>query len=218
MESVKNQLASTVDHASGNTRERILDAAEALFVQHGFAATSLRAIATTGGVNLAATNYHFGSKMGLFAAVFHRRIKPINEERLLLLKDLKESDRPLTTRTILEAFYQPVTNAVTAGRAPAVMGRLFGEPEEITKPILEKEFSEVAMSFQAALARVLPHLEEEELRWRFHFTVGSMVHLLLFQTPLGSDSSASRFTEGMDSLINYAVAALEQGYNGNSHD
>ena len=65
------------------TREKILDAAEILFIERGFAATSLRAIASKAGVNLAATNYHFDSKNGLLAAVFHRRVAPINEQRFL---------------------------------------------------------------------------------------------------------------------------------------
>ena len=82
-------IQSLQDTTAGDTREKILDAAEALFVERGYAATSLRAIATAAGVNLAATNYHFGSKMGLFAAVFHRRIEPINQQRLVLLNELR---------------------------------------------------------------------------------------------------------------------------------
>lgn len=209
--------ASQTDPA-GDTPDRILDAAEVLFVRHGFAATSMRAIASAAEVNLAAANYHFGSKMGLYAAVFHRRIEPINRERLLLLKSLNESERPLTTRAILEAFYTPVIDAITAGETPAVMGRLFGEPAAITKPILEREFGNVARAFQGALAQVLPQLTGEELQWRFHFTVGSMAHLLLFQSPLLTESSPEKFIQGMDSLINYAVAGLEQRQYGNTHD
>ncbi|MBT5685956.1 MAG: TetR/AcrR family transcriptional regulator, partial [Gammaproteobacteria bacterium] len=51
-----------------NTQTKILDAAEYLFVEQGYAATSLRAIASAAGVNLAATHYYFGSKKGLFGS------------------------------------------------------------------------------------------------------------------------------------------------------
>ena len=196
--------------SAGDTREKLLDAAEPLFAEHGYAATSMRAIAQSAGVNLGAANYHFGSKMGLFAAVFHRRIQPINEHRLSLLKGLIESDHPLTIRGILDAFYLPVVEAVVAGQAPRIIGRLFGEPESITRPILEAEFSEVAAAFQQALARMLPDLPPDELQWRFHFTVGAMVHLILFQAPLASESTPDKFIQGMDSLINYAAAGLAQ--------
>ena len=67
------------------TKERILDAAEALFMEHGFEATSLRAITAAAGVNLAAVNYHFGSKEELFQAVLTRRLDPMNQERVALL-------------------------------------------------------------------------------------------------------------------------------------
>ena len=56
--------------SQSDTVQRILDAAEVLFAQKGFAETSLRAITSRAGVNLAAVNYHFGSKEALIQAVF----------------------------------------------------------------------------------------------------------------------------------------------------
>ena len=58
--------------SQSDTVQRILDAAEVLFAQKGFAETSLRAITSRAGVNLAAVNYHFGSKEALVQAVFER--------------------------------------------------------------------------------------------------------------------------------------------------
>ena len=57
-----------------DTRTRLLDAAERLFAERTYSETSLRAITTAAGANLAAVNYHFGSKERLFRAVFHRRV------------------------------------------------------------------------------------------------------------------------------------------------
>ena len=59
-----------------DTKERILDAAEQLFGEHGPSDTSLRAITAAAGVNLAAVNYHFGSKEKLIEAVLSRRLEP----------------------------------------------------------------------------------------------------------------------------------------------
>ena len=58
--------------AQSDTVKRILDAAEQLFAEKGFAETSLRLITSKAGVNLAAVNYHFGSKKSLIQAVFVR--------------------------------------------------------------------------------------------------------------------------------------------------
>ncbi|MBT4160619.1 MAG: TetR/AcrR family transcriptional regulator [Gammaproteobacteria bacterium] len=196
-----------------DTRDRILDAAEELFVEHGFAATSLRAIATRADVNLAATNYHFGSKMGLLGSVFHRHIFPVNEERLKRLKALERSERSLTLNEILEALFLPLIEGLPHERLPALMGRIFSEPESITKPIIEKEFAEVAARFQAAIVKVLPDLPIEILRWRFHLMIGSMIHMLKFQSPIGSEYSRDMFTKGIEELINYSVAGLSRGQN-----
>jgi len=70
-----------------SAKQRILDSAEQLFAERGFSWTSLRAITSAGGVNLAAANYHFRSKEALFHAVLARRLNPLNRERLELLGD-----------------------------------------------------------------------------------------------------------------------------------
>src|SRR2546426_8998176 len=64
------------------TRTRILDAAEELFMQHGIEGASMRMLTAKAGVNLAAVNYHFGSKHALIEAVFRRRLDPMNVARI----------------------------------------------------------------------------------------------------------------------------------------
>ena len=202
-----------------NTQTKILDAAEYLFVEQGYAATSLRAIASAAGVNLAATHYYFGSKKGLFGSVFHRCVQPINEDRLLLLRALGESDRPLTTRSVLESFFAPLVEAVYKNRlVPALIGRIYAEPESLTKPIVEQEFGEIAAHYQLALSEVLPDVTTEELHWRFHFMIGSMIHLLQFHAPLGTESTYSTFISGIGRMIDYAEAGLTQPNERQRHD
>src|SRR2546426_2395230 len=76
------------------TKERILDAAETLFMEHGFEATSVRLITAAAGANLAAANYHFGSKEELFRAVLTRRLDPMNQERVELLGRFEHDAAP----------------------------------------------------------------------------------------------------------------------------
>ena len=210
---------NTADTAPTDTQVKILDAAECLFVEHGYAATSLRAIASAAGVNLAATHYYFGSKKGLFASVFHRCVQPINEERLSLLKKLTESERPLTARSVLESFFTPLVEAVyKSHRVPALIGRIYAEPASLTKPILEQEFGKIAARYQLALSEVLPDVPAEELSWRFHFMIGSMIHLLQFNAPLGTESTYSTFISGIDRMLDYAEAGLAQPNERQRHD
>ena len=203
-----SSASSDQENTGQDTRERILDAAEALIIERGFAATSLRAIADRAKVNLAATNYHFGSKTGLLAAVFHRIVEPINAERLRRISTLERSVRSLTINEILAALCMPLVEASGNNNLLQVMGRIYSEPESVTKPIIENEFTETAHRFMAALARELPDVEFETLRWRFHFMIGSVIHLMRVQAPIGQQPSAERLQQGVQQLIEYSAAGL----------
>lgn len=61
-----------------STKQRILEAAEDLFARHGFTGTSLRQVTSAAKVNLAAVNYHFGSKDHLIEEVLRRRLDELN--------------------------------------------------------------------------------------------------------------------------------------------
>ncbi|MGH8704715.1 MAG: TetR/AcrR family transcriptional regulator, partial [Burkholderiales bacterium] len=88
------------------TQVRILEAAEELFMQHGFEGTSMRLLTAKAGVNLAAVNYHFGSKDALIEAVFRRRLDPMNAARVAELERLEKeaAGGPLAPEQIIRAF------------------------------------------------------------------------------------------------------------------
>src|SRR5260221_13122997 len=86
-----------------DTKQRILDSAERLFAEYGFAGVSLRAIIADAKVNLAAIHYHYRSKEALFDAVILRRLEPINRERLALLDSYEKP----TLDKVLEDFLAP---------------------------------------------------------------------------------------------------------------
>src|SRR5262245_9055913 len=73
--------------ARPDTKAVILAAAEKLFAERGFADVSMRDITSAAEVNLAAVNYHFGSKDELLVALFVDRVTPLNRERATLLRD-----------------------------------------------------------------------------------------------------------------------------------
>lgn len=168
-----------------DTRERILDVAERLFAENGFAATSLRTITTEADANLAAVNYHFGSKNDLVREVLARRIDPLNRERLDLLGRFESESSPSgpSLERIVEAFVGP---AIRMSQDPARGGkcfmRLFGhamnQPDSELRDFLLDRLREAAMRFHDALCRALPELDAREVFWRMLFTVGSMAHAM----------------------------------------
>jgi AcrR family transcriptional regulator len=191
------------------TQTKILDAAESLFTEAGFAATSLRAIASLAGVNLAAAHYHFGSKEGLLEATFHRRIAPVNASRLELLKALEARGQRASVRDIVIAFLQPLSDIDADSGFPRLIGRVYGEPKSVSLPLFEREFSEVAMRFLSALSTALPDVERRTLHWRFHFFIGSMIQFLSFEEPPIPLNTSFAVGEGFDHLIDFAVNGLD---------
>lgn len=166
-----------------STKDRILDSAEILFAQNGIAATSLRALTDHAGVNLASVNYHFQSKDALVQSVLFRRLNPINQRRLemvrAVIKDAPDG-HPAVER-ILEALYRPAVEAAMAGLQEgnsiiALMGRIYTEPGELLASQVRAMMSQVVPTFLDALQLSLPGIPPPVLFWRFQFCVGVMTH------------------------------------------
>ncbi len=168
-----------------NTKEKILDAAEKLFVDNGFAATSVRAVIKEADVNTAAVHYHFGSKDGLIEAVFKRRLAELNRERLDRLDALESEfgDRAAPLEDVIRAFLDPVMRRHCAGGVeeiiPRLMGQVITEPALLTGGVLRDAFAEVAMRFSRAIGRAMPGLDRGEVEWRLHMVVGAMVFTVI---------------------------------------
>ena len=167
-----------------NTNERILDVAEQLFAERGPARTSLRAITATAEVNLAAVHYYFGSKAGLIKAVFERRIKPMNAERLRCLEQLHRCHGDLIPlEPLIEAFIAP---ALGLSRDPKhggehfirILGRTYTDPSGPLEAYLQELHKDVAERFRTAFQLALPQLDHDELYWRLHFLVGTLAYCM----------------------------------------
>jgi AcrR family transcriptional regulator len=167
------------------TRTRILDAAEELFMQHGFEATSMRQLTAKAGANLAAVNYHFGSKDALIEAVFRRRLDAMNAARIAEL-DRMEKDaggRPLSPRQIIGAFVgvslRMVEDAKDGGRNfIRLLGRSYSDPQKQIRSLIGQLYAPAMERFKAAFERTLPQMPRDELIWRMHFMFGTLAYTL----------------------------------------
>ena len=163
-----------------NTKERILHAAEDLFAQHGFAGTSLRQVTSRADVNIAAVNYHFGSKENLVHEVFKHRMDEMSEKRLASLAAVVERD-PADLEAILLAFIQPAL-ALTLDRHGAsfvrVLARAYAEKNDRLRNFLSENYGQVLREFAKAIARCLPDLSKEELYWRMDFVAGALTYAM----------------------------------------
>lgn len=161
---------------SGATKERILNAAEALFAQRGFDGASLRQLTSAAGVNLAAVNYHFGSKDKLVEEVFRRRLDALNAERLAALAKITMA--PGTRlEDVLEAFIRPaleLSHDDGGALFMRVLARAFAEHDDTLRQFLSENYGHVMRQFTAEFARLLPRLSKEELYWRIDLISGAL--------------------------------------------
>jgi AcrR family transcriptional regulator len=165
------------------TRTRILDAAEELFMQHGFEGTSMRLLTAKAGVNLAAVNYHFGSKHALVEAVFRRRLDPMNAARIAELDKLEaDTTRTPSPEAIIRAFITPslrlMADAKDGRNFTRLLGRTYTEPNKLVRQLIGQMYEPAMQRYKAALERALPQMPREELVWRMHFMFGTLAYTL----------------------------------------
>jgi AcrR family transcriptional regulator len=199
-----------------DTRSRILDVAEELFGELGLDRVSIRHITRKAKVNLAAIHYHFGSKEDLIAAVFERRVVPVNEARLAALGAVEKASgkRIPKLEAILEAFIRPALQAsLHPSKGGTAFSKLFGrclsEPSPEVETLLKRQFEPLVERMDAALRRALPHLSRSDIFWCMKFTYGALHHWLLTKDKFRPDWVEDVAVEVQtQKLISFAVAGF----------
>lgn len=166
------------------TRTRILDAAEALFAEHGFAPVSLRSITAKAGVNVAAIHFHFASKEALVEAVINRRLDPINLQRVSNLRNVieKRDAHSPVIEDVLAAFMQPYLGAaegLDAGRIVLLrfMARAAAEQDGGIQSLLREKFDPLWRVLVQAGKEALPEASDQAINWGFFFLLGSLYYV-----------------------------------------
>lgn len=201
-----------------DTRKAILDAAERLFADLGFDGASLRMITARAGVNLAAVNYHFGSKEALLQAALARRIGPLNDERLKLLDAAEaaaENKRP-AIEAVLTALVAPALRLSRDRRRGGrvfmrLLGRVFNDPGEKLQRLFIEQFEAIGRRFKPAFGRALPDLPPVDAMWRLHFVIGVMAHTMADTQKLKFISQGACDPNDTEEIIRQMVAFLAAG-------
>jgi len=167
------------------TDQRILAATERLFLAHGYDGTSSRMITAAARVNLAAVNYHFRGKRGLFEAMLARRLDALHQDRLALLEahERMADGKPLSCERLLSALFVP---ALRLARDPErggadflrLLGRAYVDPSPELRAFLSERYAPSIARFKDAFARALPQIAPRELSWRLHFMMGALAYTL----------------------------------------
>ncbi|MCS3450416.1 MULTISPECIES: TetR/AcrR family transcriptional regulator [Bradyrhizobium] len=169
--------------ASDQTRSAILAAAERLYADRGFGDVTLRDIVAEANVNLAAVNYHFGSKDELIAELFVTRSIQTNRERL---NELRAAEEKGGGRAAIEDIMRALVGPTLRGclgpdREGSTAARFMIRASiESVPPIRRIKNREVdhLRKFAAAMRRAMPASSDTELYWGLHFALAMAHHTI----------------------------------------
>lgn len=199
-------------------KRRILDAAQKLFADKGFDAVSIRDITQLAKANVAAINYHFGSRDGLIGVVMTLYISPIESERLRLL-DIAEKEaagKPVALPAIIDALVRPLAEQVRQSELSEqmfykLMGRIFSDQHQLSSHVMQEKQATLHR-FKEAFAKALPELDREELIWRMHFMTGGMLYMLSHHETLrrlfDGEAGEPSMEQCIKRFIHYATAGF----------
>lgn len=166
--------------AKGTRKKRILNAAEQLFAEHGYDGVTLRQIAALADVDVALTNYHFGTKTDLFRAVFGRRADILNTVRMDALNACLEAAAPdaPTLEAVIDAFLRPLGeiqgSADEGWKNYLSLVAWVNSSTEWGGELMTSYFNPFVQSFIKALQRALPNADPEALFWGYQFMSGAL--------------------------------------------
>ncbi len=198
-----------------STKDRILGAAEELFALNGFGGTSLRQVTTRADVNIAAVNYHFGSKENLVNEVFRRRMDDMSATRLSRLAQAR-STAPGELEPVLAAFVEPALALAQdrngGGAFIRVIARAYAEKNDGLRQFLSEQYGHVLREFARAIADCVPGLSKEQLYWRLDYLAGALTYAMadfgLIKRPAGTTEAAHRARAARE-LIQFAAAGFK---------
>jgi AcrR family transcriptional regulator len=204
---------------SDQTRTAILAAAERLYAERGFGDVTLRDIVAEANVNLAAVNYHFGSKDELIAELFVTRSLALNRERLRELRAAEDGGGRAGVADILRALVGPSLRGCIGperdrSTAARFMIRASIESVPPIRRIRNREIDHLR-KFVVALRRALPNRADAELYWGLHFA------LAMAQQTVRDSERLTKLSEGkcdlddvegvISRVVDVAVMALTGG-------
>ena len=133
--------------ASEKTRARLVEAAREVFAQHGFQGATVREICRRADANVAAVNYHFGSKDGLLSeALNFNRLKALQ-----IANDATDASPEIRLRMFIHDFMLMLLDENNASRQCQMMARELADPT----PALDKIVIEAIAPLHEFLGRLV---------------------------------------------------------------
>lgn len=202
------------------TATQILKAAEALFAEQGFSETTMRQITAAAEVNLAAVNYHFGSKQGLIQAVSAQYLYPFCEYIDNALSEYLVKNAQITTSVddliemVMRALLHVRQNNTHA--LPMFMRLLdlsyMKNQKELRDYIVSQHYSKLEL-FLSQLRIDASPMEDDEFFWRLHFLLGSMIFTLSnFHSLMEIEKKEFDKEDEIEKILHRMVPVISAGF------
>ncbi|HEX4938458.1 MAG TPA: TetR/AcrR family transcriptional regulator [Candidatus Kapabacteria bacterium] len=210
--------------AQKETVERILDAAEVLFAERGFAETSLRTITSAAGVNLAAVNYHFGSKKSLIQAVFVRFLDPLVDEIERQLNQLQAEKERLSVEDLLQVLTSSVYEIHGRGsnRATSFMrllGLAYTQSQAHLRKFIGERYGSAFQHYASHLKPALPGATAADLFWHTHFALGTAIFTMSnFDALRAMSENDTGERTPVDFIVSRLTAFMAAGLHNAAHE
>lgn len=198
-------------------REKILDAAEELFSEQGYAGTSMRHVAQASDVTTALISYYFTTKENLFREVFMRKGCEVADARMAALKTLYASDNELSVEDLIRAFLLPssMLRKTRQGRSfLRLHARLHMEPEKFSLDLRREVYDESTAEFSKAFRQVLPTLSAMAITMRLTYLIGAYLYAFSGASRLEElvqDVCKEDHDRHFEEMVVFFTAGMEQG-------
>jgi AcrR family transcriptional regulator len=195
-----------------HTRDRLIEVAAELFADRGPERTTVREICAAADANVAAVNYHFGGKDGLYHAVVQTAIRVMRETSDLSMEAGRGTPPDEQLRAYVRVFLSRLQGRDRLSWIHKLMAREVAEPGEAMR-IVMREVLEPRMQYLLALAADISGLPATDLRV-VRAVVSIQGQILVFARPLPPSSPASwtravRDTAAVaDHIAEFSLAAL----------
>ena len=146
------------------TRERILKAAERLFAERGYDATSVRAIVAKARVNQAAINYHFAGKEGLVPAkCCGRHFTPLRKTSSAHAEEAKAMSREAALGAFVRRQLQPITARDEVSRYMRIFNWETARPTAVFRKLMREEAAPFMGLAIDLVRRFMPEADQRTL-------------------------------------------------------
>jgi AcrR family transcriptional regulator len=145
------------------TRERILKAAERLFAERGYDATSVRAIVGKARVNQAAINYHFAGKEGLYRDVLRAAFHALTEHQLAHAEETRAMSREQALREFVRRQLQPLTARDDVSRYMRIFNWETARPTAVFRKLMREEAAPFMGLAVDLVRRFMPKADQRTL-------------------------------------------------------